>query len=78
MTDDFYEPAMISKSWQNFLQIEATPKTKEDGRTCRLRFIVSFNFIGSSLDSLSESLKKSNLNFDVIKNELIRSGFQNH
>ena len=63
IADDFHQPTLISKSGENFLWIEITPKTKPEEKTSRLGSIDSFNFIGSSLDSLSESLENSNHTF---------------
>ena len=41
-------------------------KPKNPKRKHRLRFIDSLNFIGSSLDSLSESLKISNHKIEIL------------
>ena len=57
VTDDFHEPAMILKAGENFFEIEVIPKNKSEEKTYRLRSIDSFYFMGSFLDSLSESLK---------------------
>ena len=67
ITDDFKPPDMILKSGENFLEIEVTPKTEAKEKTCRLCFLDSFNFIGSSLDKLSNSLKTLDHNFEIIK-----------
>ena len=58
MTSDFHEPSLISKSGENFLQMEINPVTDKSEITYGLRFINSFNFLSLSLDSLTESLKK--------------------
>ena len=46
--EDFHEPATILKAGENLLAIEVTPKIEPEEKTYRLRFIDSFNFIGSS------------------------------
>ena len=57
---------MTSKSGENFFEIAVTPKTVPEAKAHILRFIDGFNFMGSSLDKLSNSLKTSNHKFEIL------------
>ena len=48
---------------------------KPEEKTHRLRFIDSFNFIESLLDSFSESLKSSSHIFEILKQGLKTKGY---